>query len=186
MTPQAAKFYPLTKNCRFWNMRHSTNQALALQQYRDLLVLQQLQLNDIQQKVAKGDSLLTSRLTNIPTVGVDTNGAQAPKKRRAGQRKLRLRLPRFLTNRTWTLAAYHSQGSWTVEIHPEFWRPFETPALDLIRIGDVASVKKALDTGQLSIWDSTCHPWRQKVSLTLLGVRFSFLESCEDVVLMAL
>jgi hypothetical protein len=151
-------------------MRDSTNQALALQQHSDLLALQQLQLDNIQQKVAKGNSLLTAQFTSVRIDGYNETHAQAPKKRRAGQRKMRLRLPRFLTDRTWTLAAYHSHGSWTMEIHPEFWRPFETPALDLIRTGDIANVKKALDTGQLSIWDSTWHPYGHLFSMTLLDV----------------
>ena len=132
-------------------MRDSAHQALVLQQHCDLLALQKLQLNDIQQNVAKGNSLLTSGLTGISTGGDDNRHVQVSGKRRAGQRKLHLRLPQFLTNRTWTLAAYHSQGSWTMEIHPEYLRPFETPAFDLIRSGDIAGVKKALDTGQLSI-----------------------------------
>ena len=168
-----ARFSPLIKDYRAWNMRDSTNQALDLQQHRDLLVLQQLQLNDIQQKVSKGNSLLTSRLTAVSTNGGDNRHAQVPRKDRTGQRRMRLRLPQFLTDRTWTLAAYHSQGSWTFEIHPEVWRPFESPALDFIRIGDIANVKKALDTGQLSIWDSTWHPWDFQFPTTLLGVIMS-------------
>ena len=150
-------------------MRDSTHQALALQQHRDLLALQQLQLDDIQQNVAKGNSLLTSRLTGVSTDGDDKRHTQVPRKHRAGQRRMRIRLPYWLTNQTWTLAAYHSQGSWTVELHPEVWRPFEAPALDFIRTGDIANVKKALDTGQLSIWDSTWHPWYSS-PMTLLGV----------------
>jgi hypothetical protein len=151
-------------------MRYSSNQALALQQHHDLLSLQQLQLNDIAQEVAKGNSLLTSLLTGVSPSIDDTRYAQAPTKRRASQRKILLRLPRFLTDRTWTIAAYYSQGSWTAEICPEFLRPFETPALDFIRTGDIANVKKALDTGQLSVWDSTWHPWNSLSPMSLLGV----------------
>jgi hypothetical protein len=151
-------------------MRDSAHQALALQQHRDLLALQQLQLDDIQQNVVKGNSLLKSGLTGVSTGGGDKRHAQIPRKHHTGQRRMRLRLPQFLTDRAWTLAAYHSQGSWTVEIHPEVLRPFETPALDFIRTGDIGKVKKALDTGQLSIWDTACHPWREKAPLTLLGV----------------
>jgi len=151
-------------------MRYSANQALALQQHRDLLALQQLQLNSIEQKVAKGNSLLTSRLTDVSPFTDDTRYAQAPAKRRASQWKMLLRMPRFLTGRTWTVAAYYSQGSWTAEIRPEVSRPFETPALDLIRTGDISNVKKALETVQLSIWDTTWHPWISTSSVTLLGV----------------
>lgn len=151
-------------------MRDSTNQAVALQQHRDLLVLQQLQLNDIQQKVASANSLLTSRLTSVSTDGDDKRHAQLPRKHRTGHRKLSLRLPQFLTTRTWTLAAYHSQGSWTMEIQPEVWRPFESPALDFIRTGDITNIKKALDAGQLSVWDSTRHPSDSRFPTTLLGV----------------
>lgn len=151
-------------------MRDSTNQARALQQHRDLFVLQQLQLDDIQQKVTSANSLLTSRLTSVSTDGHDKNHAQLPRKHRTGQRKLSLRLPQFLTTRTWTLAAYHSQGSWTLEIHPEVWRPFESPALDFIRTGDITNVKKALDAEQLSVWDSTRHPSDTRFPTTLLGV----------------
>jgi hypothetical protein len=149
-------------------MRDSAHQALALQQHRDLLALQQLQLENIQQNVAKGNSLLTTRLTNVSTAGDDTHHAHVARKHRGGQRRLRLPLPQFLTDRTWTLAVYHSHGSWTVELHPEVWRPFEAPALDYIRTGDIANVKKALDTGQLSIWDSTRHPWKFLPSMNLL------------------
>ena len=151
-------------------MRYSANQALALQQHRDLLAVQQLQLNNIEQKVAKGNSILISQLTDVSPIIDDTRYAQAPSKRRASQRKIFLRLPRFLADRTWTVAAYYSQGSWTAEIHPEILRPFETPALDFIRTGDIANVKKALDTGQLSIWDSTWHPWSTWSPVNLLGV----------------
>ena len=154
-------------------MRYSADQALALQQHRDLLSLQQLQLNDIAQEVGKGNSLLTSRLTDVSPIIGDARRTQTSKKYRAGQRIMRLRLPQFLRDRTWTLAAYHSQGSWTVEIHPEFLRSFDTPALDYIRTGDLANVKEALHTGRLSLWDSTFHPWRQDFSLTLLGVSTS-------------
>lgn len=69
-----------------------------------------------------------------------------------------LRLPRWLANRTWTIASFLSQGSFTVEISSEVWRPFESPALDFIRLGDVAGVRKSLATGELSIRDSTWHP----------------------------
>jgi hypothetical protein len=158
-------------------MRDSAHQALALQQHRDLLALQQLQLENIQQNVAKGNSLLTSRLTNVSTAGDDTRYAHVAGKHRTGQRKFGLRLPQWFTNRTWTLAAYHSQGSWTVELHPEVWRPFETPAFDLIRTGDIANVKKALDTGQLSIWDSTCGPRESWSPMTLLGVSVTSTQS---------
>jgi hypothetical protein len=151
-------------------MRDSSNQALALHQHSDLLALQQLQLDVIQQSVAKGNSLLKSRITSVSTDDGNRFQAQRPRRQRAGQRRIRLRLPQFLTDRTWTIAAYHSQGSWTMEIHPEFLRPFETPALDLIRTGDLVGVKKALDTGQVSIRDSTWHSWGSPASATLLEV----------------
>jgi len=170
MILQAAEFRSLIKNYRSWNMRDSTQQALALQQHRDLLALQQLQLDGIQQNVARGNSLLASRLTGVSSVSLDTRCPQTPREFRAGQRRIGLRLPLWLTTRTWTLAAYHSQGAWTAEIHPEIQRAFETPALDFIRTGDIVNVKKALDTGQLSIWDSTWHPWVHQYPVNLLGV----------------
>ena len=161
-------------------MRYSANQALALQEHRDLLALQQLQLNNISQKVAKGNSLLTSRPTDVSPIIGDARRTQTSKKHRAGQRIMRLRLPQFLRDRTWTLAAYHSQGSWTVEIHPEVLRPFETPALDFIRTGDLAKVKEALHTGQLSLWDATFHPWGITFPLTLLGASTSSLRLVDE------
>jgi hypothetical protein len=164
-------------------MRDSAHQALALQQHRDLLAVQQLQLDDIQHNVTKGNSLLTSQLTGVSTDGDDKRHTKVPRKHGAGQRRMRIRLPYWLTNRTWTLAAYHSQGSWTVELHPEVWRPFEAPALDFIRTGDIANVKKALDTGQLSIWDSTRHPWEFLPSMNLLEGSIFHLSSRAGVVL---
>lgn len=157
-------------------MRDSANQLLAFQQHYDLLALQQKQLDDIQQKVVKGNFLLTSRLTDISPITDDTRRAQAPTKTHTKQRFMRLRLPHFIRDRTWTLAAYHSLGSWTVEIHPENLRSFDTPALDFIRIGDLAKVKEALHTGQLSLWDATYHPWSTTFPLTLLGASTSSLQ----------
>jgi hypothetical protein len=157
-------------NYRSWNMRDSSHQTLALQHQRDLLALQQLQIDDIQHKVAKGISLLTSQPTGVSTDGSGKFQAQGPRSQRTGKWRIHLRLPQFLTDRTWTIATYHSQGSWSMEIHPECLRPFETPALDLIRAGDIVGVKKAIDTGQLSIWDSTWHPSYFQFPATLLGV----------------
>jgi len=156
-------------------MRDSANQLLALQQHCDLLALQQMQLDGIQQKVVKGNLLLTSRLTDVSPITDDTRRAQTHTKHHAKQRFMRLRFPHFIRDRTWTLAAYHSQGSWTVEIHPENLRSFDTPTLDFIRIGDLAKVKEALHTGQLSLWDSTFHPWNTTFPLTLLGASTSSL-----------
>jgi hypothetical protein len=157
---------------RSWNVRDSGAQMLAMQQHRNMLALQQLQLDDIQQNVSRGNSLLTSRLAGISKSDNDVHCTRVQKNHRARQRRMYLRLPQWLAERTWTIAAYQSQGSWTVEIQPEVWRPFETPALDFIRTGDIVNVRRALTTGELSIWDSTWHPWESLCpSATLLEVR---------------
>jgi hypothetical protein len=159
---------------RSWNMRDSALQALVMQQHRGLLARQQLQLLDIQQNVFKGNTLLTSGLTGTSTNNDDQYCSRTQRKHRARQRRLCLRLPQWLARRTWTLAAYQSQCSWTVELHTEVWRPFEAPALDFIRTGDITNVKKALATWDLSTWDSTWHPWEYLCpTTTLLGVSFS-------------
>ena len=172
MVPLSASHVrPTDIKYRSWNVRDSAAQMLAMQQHSDLLALQQLQLDDIQQNISKGNSLLTSRLAGISTIHDNPHYARVQRKHRARQRRMYLRLPQWLTDRTWTLSTYQSQGSWTVEIHPEVWRPFETPALEFIRLGDIGNLQKSLAAGELSIWDTTSCPWDfPGNSMTLLGV----------------
>ena len=152
-------------------MRDAARQALAFQHQCNLLAVQQLQLDDIQQNVSKGNSLLTSRLLNSSEGDAGTHRARGRRKQHVGQRVMFLRLPRWLANRTWTIASFLSQGSFTVEISSEIWRPFESSALDFVRLGDVAGVRKTLATGELSIWDSTWHPRLGAVNLLEVRTR---------------
>lgn len=166
---QIPSFLELTARCRSWNMRNSTSQALALQQQCGMLALQQLQLNDLQQSISRGN-ILASQPTGVPVDSRDTPGAQGPRKHHAGHRKLRLRLPQWLISQTWTFAVSQSHGSWALELRPRSWRPFETLALDCLRTGDMTMMKKSLATGDLSIWDSIQHP--------LFGRPTSILQAC--------
>lgn len=160
---------------RSWNMRNSANQALALQRHNDLLAMQQLQLSVIQQDVSFGNALIVSQGTGLGAINPDIQSAQSSRQQPTRQRKhdlfrLRLPLPYWLSSRTWTLAASHSQGSWTMALRPVNRRPFaSTTAFDCIRTGDLASLQQFLDTGELSMWDVTKVPSRNR-ELTLLGV----------------
>lgn len=66
-------------------------------------------------------------------------------------------------------ATFHSHGSWNMEIHPVNRRPLGTPAFECIQRGDVVALQRALDTGELSIWDVTRHRYLD-FETTLLGV----------------
>lgn len=144
-------------------------QALALQQNSDLLALQRLQLHDIQQNISHGNALASLQLTDSSGDGREIYAARVTHRRRSHRRTFCLPLPRWLTNRTWMFAVSQSQQSWTMEIHPVNRRPWESPAFDCIRVGDLAALQKALDTGELSTSD-VVHNSRSNSEFTLLGV----------------
>jgi hypothetical protein len=81
--------------------------------------------------------------------------------------RFRLPLLAWLSGRTWEIAFRQSQASWTLQVNPIYYWAAESLALQYVREGNIAAVKKLLHAGELSIWDVTKTGKRHT---TLLGV----------------
>jgi hypothetical protein len=164
-------------------MRNAVAHASTLQTYGDVLALQQTQLGSIQNKLSAGNARLSDQLEDLSDHLKAAKGSQLFSEpqtcvtRSSDERyfssknrsSVRFRLPllAWLSGRTWEIAFRQSQASWTLQVNPIYYRAAESLALQYVREGNIAAVKKLLHAGELSIWDVTKTGKRHT---TLLGV----------------
>jgi hypothetical protein len=164
-------------------MRNAAAHASKLQTYGDVLALQQMQLGSIQDEISDGKARLYDQLEDLRDHRQASKGFQpfsepqncvtrSSNKRyfsSKNRKSVRFRLPllAWLSGRTWEIAVNQSQASWTLHIHPVYYRASESPAFKYVRDGNITAVDKLLRAGELSIWDVAT----SGVQTTLLGVR---------------
>lgn len=67
--------------------------------------------------------------------------------------RYRVSMPRWLVNFVWDVTFFEYRGSWILQLRPVIIRPRGTFAFDFVRSGDIETIRRLLQSGELSLHD---------------------------------
>ncbi|KAL9095830.1 MAG: hypothetical protein Q9165_001827 [Trypethelium subeluteriae] len=99
-------------------------------------------------------------------------------KRKTRRKKIRIDLPRWLSNRVWEFAISESQSSWGATLYTYNLVPRDSPIFRCCRSGDIDAMKRLIRSGEASLLDTTKDSWGISMTLLESAAKFAQLEVC--------
>jgi hypothetical protein len=157
---------------RSWNMREAAKRAADVHLQNALLSSHQTYLQILDHTVQTSRAAIirqieTSVIQNIttPSKGALVSATTCKmrcvqtKTKRQSSRKLRLALPRWLTDTVWEFAMHECEAGWNFRVRPIDIRRYGSFPFEIVRSGDVKAVKNLFATGELSVSDHEAGEW---------------------------